>query len=222
MSIKTWSQALLGTAVAMAAGSGHAADAVFTNQGSFLASASGLQMESFETLAGRTLDAAPVVAPLMTLSVSLPGIGVQSAVNAPQTGYGASPSDGTHYVLVYAVATAPGVLTFDLARPSTAFGLTISDIGDGGARFVRLATDAGTYTSGVNVLSFSGGQASGASFFLGLTQDTPFTRVQLFTNGFDEAYGIDGVYVNAVPEPATWALWLGGAGLLAWRRRRVA
>lgn len=205
----------------------NAASQTFTSEANFLAAVPGLSMESFEALPGTPLGTAPVVTPLLSLSVSLPGLAVQTGPNTPQPGFDTAASDGSHYVLVYAAGTAPGTLTLTFARPVTAFGFTTSDIGDsaGRAGALRLTTSTGTYASGVAVLSLPEVLPSGATQFIGLSQSQPFTQVQLTFNGFDEAYGVDGIYLAtaAVPEPESWALLAAGlVGVVLQSRRKAS
>ena len=212
--------------IALCAAANAQASQTFTSEASFLTAVPGLKVESFEALEGTLLGPAPVVTPLLSLSVSVPGLAVQTGADTPQPGFGASASDGSHYVLVYGGAVAPGTLTITFAQPVTAFGFTSSDIGDSAspAGALRLTTNTGTYASGVDVLNLAAVRPSGATQFLGLAQAQPFTQVQLSFGGFDEAYGLDKVYLatSAVPEPGSWALMaLGLAGLAAWTRRKT-
>ncbi|MCV2351360.1 PEP-CTERM sorting domain-containing protein [Paucibacter sp. Y2R2-4] len=215
----------LALAAALAAGAhAQATTQTYSNEALFLAAVPGLTMESFEALDGTLLGSAPVITPLLSLSVSIPGIAVQTGANMPQSGYDASASDGSHYVLVYGGAVAPGTLTITFAQPVTAFGFTSSDIGDSSppAGALRLRTNTGTYASGVEVLSLTTSQPSGATQFIGLAQEQAFTQVQLSFGGFDDAYGVDEVYfaTAAVPEPASWALMAFGLLSLCLRARK--
>ena len=220
-----WSQTALKLATATLAvgcfsGTVAAADATFTSEPTFLAASGGLLMESFESLPGSVRALNPIVTPLMTLVPGVAAIGVQTGPTTPQDGFGASASNGSNYVSVYAPNAAPGTLTFNLAQPSTAFGFTLSDAAEV-AGFIRLATNVGAFSGGVDIYSFSSGQGNALQLFVGLTQDLPFTQVRLTLNGFDEAYGVDEVYITAVPEPTTaWSLAAGLLGVAAALRRR--
>ncbi len=196
-----------------------AADATYTVQADFDAATAGATTESFETLAGRALGLAAIVAPTLSISTTATPIAVQSAANSPEVGNGAFATDGTHYVLVYRPNLPQGSITFTLPGPSTAFGLALTDIGET-AGTITLSTNAGAYASGAQLLSFPPIVGNGAAYFAGLTQNTPFSVVTLTVTGIDESYGLDAVRVlAAVPEPASALTLLGGLFALAGLRR---
>jgi hypothetical protein len=214
----TW-RAALAMALVAATVPAQAANTTFTDQAAFLAATPGLVLESFEALAGSARGPGSIVTAGMTLVPGGAPIGVQTGADTPSEGFGAAATDGTHYISVYAPNAAPGTLTFNLARPATAFGLFIIDAGET-AGFIRLGTDTGAYAAGVDIHVFSRDLGNGRRDFAGLVQDQAFTQVTLTLSGLDEAYGVDAVYTNAVPEPgAAWSLAAGLAGL-GWLLRR--
>jgi len=212
-------RAALAMALVAATVPAQAVNTTFTDQAAFLAATPDLVLESFEALAGSARGPGPIVTAGMTLVPDGAPIGVQTDANTPSEGFGAAATDGTHYVSVYDQNKAPGALTFYLARPATAFGLTITDAGEV-AGFIRVGTNTGAFLSEVNFYEFPKDARNGLPYFVGLTQDQPFTEVTLTLTGLDEAYGVDAVYTNAVPEPGTaWSLAAGLAGL-GWLLRR--
>ena len=203
-------------------GLAHAANTTFTNEGSFVAAAGSTVVESFEALAGRSRVLSPVVTPLLTATPGTAPLGVQTAPDTPDNGFGAAATDGTHYLSIYLPNAAQGTLRFDLGSPSKVFGFNIIDVGEATGT-VTLRTNAGAFAGGVTLLSFPPTFGNGAVFFIGLTQDIAFTTVFLDVSGLDDAYGIDKVYIQAVPETASaWSLLAGLAalGLRARRRHR--
>ncbi|MFG6462419.1 PEP-CTERM sorting domain-containing protein [Roseateles sp. DXS20W] len=206
--------ALLGAATAQAA------DGSFGDAASFLASAGSTAMESFENQPGRRRELTPIDTPLFTIGTTTTPIGVQVGPDAPSTGFGAhAVGDGSRYLSVYLAGQPQGPITFQLAAPATAFGLYLVDVGETSGQII-FKTNAGAF-SGTGLSVDATPQPDGGVRFLGFTQTQAFTQVTLTVTGIDEAYGVDQVYVSAVPEPASALLMsLGLAGLLAARRRR--
>jgi hypothetical protein len=190
----------------------HAADTTFSSEAGFVAAAGATLIESFESLAGTARGLAPIAAPLLTVTTTSTPIGVQTGPDAPNSGFGAAATDGTHYVSVYLPNVSQGTIRIDLASPGKVFGFNIMDIGEVAGTLV-LRTDVGAFAAGVTLATYAGGSPSGTVFFYGLTQNTAFSSVFITVNGLDEAYGLDKVYVGAVPEPH--AALLMGAGALA-------
>lgn len=195
----------------------HAANATFNTEASFLAAAGSTQLESFETLAPSLRSNATVVAPLFSLTGLTAPIGVQSAADSPNDGYGATATDGTHYVTVYLPNQPQGTLRFDLVSPSTVFGFNIVDVGEISGT-LSLSTNSGAFTSDQILATYPPTFGNGNVQYFGLTQDQPFTQVFLTVTGLDDAFGIDKVSVSAVPEPTSALLLL--SGLVALRRRK--
>jgi PEP-CTERM motif len=194
-----------------------AADATFTTEAAFVAAAGSTRLESFETVAPLVRGNAPVVAPLFSVTGLTAPIGVQSAANTPNDGFGASATDGTRYLTAYLPNQPQGTLRFDLASPSTVFGFNIMDVGEVTGT-VSIRTNSGAFSSDTLLASYPPILINGNVQFFGLTQNLPFTQVFVTVTGNDDAFGIDKVSVSVVPEPATALLLLGG--LIALRRFR--
>jgi len=83
---------------------------------------------------------------------------------------------------------------------------------------------------GASVASFSFNPANDTAAFIGVWSDSPFDRVSIvettaLSGGENEFYGrfFSGSVAlppAPVPEPGTWAMLMGGLGLLAMTRRR--
>ena len=124
---------------------------------------------------------------------------------------------GSHYVSVYLPGLPQGSIRFDLAAPSTSFGLYLTDAGEADGQII-FRTNAGAFAGDLIVGVHPPLLANGNVRFVGFTQNQAFTQVTLTVTGVDDAYGLDGVYVSAVPEPASALLM--GLGLAAFRARR--
>ena len=205
--------------LAIAPWQAQAADGTFTTESAFAAAAGSTVMESFETLAGQARGLASVVAPLFTVSTSSTPIGLQVAPDSPLPGFGAAATDGSHYLSAYLPNLPQGTIRFTLLAPTTAFGFNLLDANEA-AGSVSLRTSAGAYANGVTLINSSGGAPNGNVLFVGITQATPFTTVDLTITGVDEAYGVDRVFLSAVPEPGQAALLLTGLTTLVCTARR--
>jgi hypothetical protein len=208
-------------ALSAAPGLAAAADQSFSSEAAFLLATGATSFESFESLAGAARSLAPIVAPLLTVTPIDAPVGVQTGPASPENGFGAVATEGSHYLSVYLPNLPQGSLRITLAAPATAFGFNISDLGET-AGTLTLQTNAGGFAGGLTLASYPALLGNGNVQFFGIQQDTPFTEILLTASGVDDAFGLDKLYVSAVPEPAHAALLLAGLGLLAGLRGRAA
>jgi PEP-CTERM motif len=201
------------------AGAAQAANSTFNTEASFVAAAGAAVIESFETTAPRSRSTASVATPRFTVSGGSTPIGVQNGADSPDPGFGALATDGARYLSVYLPNQPQGTLQFDLTQPTTSFGFNITDVGEA-TGVITLRTDTGAYIAGINLASFPPSFGNGNVQFFGLTQTVPFTKVFLTVTGLDDAYGLDKIYITAVPEPTTAMLLALGLAALVIKRRR--
>lgn len=196
-----------------------AAVTTYTDAAQFLAATGNPTAESFEQLTPKNRAFDPISVPGFSLTGLTAPVGVQNGADSPETGFGASATDGAQYLLIYLPGDAPGTLRFDLAAPAIGFGLYLTDLGEAGGT-LTVSTDLGEAQNTVTLANFSPALGGGSVLFFGFTQTTPFTQIFLSTNGIDEAYGLDQVSVQTVPIPAAGWLFLSGLLAVAGRYRR--
>jgi hypothetical protein len=198
----------------------------YTSEATFTSANPGLGFESFESVASRTRASTAVTVP--GLSVTPLGtalLGVQTGPDAPEAGYGTGATHGSRYLFSWLPGQPSGTLRFDFQTPTLAFGLNLTDLGEVTGE-IRLDTNNSGLPASTVVYTFGSSNlpGNGSVLFAGVSQDTPFSSDTLTITGVDEAYGVDKVYVQSVPEPGEWAMMLAGLVPLVGiaRRRRTA
>jgi len=121
---------------------------------------------------------------------------------------------------------AYGDTTIDFSKPVSAFGFYATDVADLGRGLTVLINggSGGVY----DLLSGSAG-SNGNLLFFGIASATPISSITFAGASRDDGFGFDDLIVGqsaaAVPEPATWAMFIGGFGLIGGamrRRQRIA
>jgi len=171
------------------------AQVFFDNETDFFNAAEELTLESFEGLGDTTFSNSPIVAGGLSITPNA----APARIRSTSTG-GHFATDGIRYI-ESGSGTESIELVFDLAEPSFAFGLSITDFGDngtGGLVFkIAMRPPEPFVVSGAPA-------ANGNLIFFGVVDSTPFSRVTLTTESFidDDGIGIDGVFTSAsVPQP---------------------
>lgn len=199
----------------------------YEDEAAFRSAHPGLGFESFESVAGRPRSGNAVTAGGLTVTPDGNALlGVQTGSLSPEDGFGSGATHGSRYLFSYLANQPTGTLRFDFTTPTRAFGLNLTDIGEVAGE-IQLQTDTSGLLEPLVVRSFDSGNLlpNGSVLFIGLSQDIPFSSVTLTITGNDDAYGLDKVYVQSVPEPGEWAMMLAGLvplAVMARRRRRSA
>jgi hypothetical protein len=192
----------------------------------FFLNLTGVGVETFEGIPSGTT--API-------ALTFPGAGTATlngtgSVSAGNDGVGRYPVSGSQYY--YAGSDN---FTIDFSSAISAFGFYGTDIGDFGGHLTLTLTGS----NGVTVLTVpntlgSGGSTSGSNLYWGFYDTTNTYTSIAFGNdsGGSDNFGFDDFSIGALtqvtpisaPEPASWAMMLGGFGLLGatMRARRTA
>jgi hypothetical protein len=216
---------LCGAGAALWTGQASAATQTYSDLGAFLAAAP--NATRVETFTGR--DGSGANAPGQVINATgFNGFAITGNRNRDYFGisHGGTVGniDGTHFLNWSGIDSHTGpTFTLVFEAPVTAFAFDFNDR-DGSDRYgITLST--GELFDAPPFAVFTG-----AGFF-GVRSDTAFTSVTFALanapGGILESFGIDNVRTNAgiapVPEPASWAMMIGGLGLAgAAARRRAA
>ncbi len=212
-------------AMAFSAAGAQAATTAYPSQSGFEAALDGdftlINLDALSGVVGKTFADTELATPFG--AAGLTSIGINSVVAAGNAGQNPTPRDR----LLANGATFGGQLAFDFATGVNGVGAWSNWI-DGGR--VRIFSGAGL-TGFIGEAGF-GGAPTGAfnAGFGGITSDVLIRSVQITCdfNGdfrcgvYDIQFGTFAVE-GGVPEPGTWALMIGGFGLMgaAIRRRRI-
>lgn len=198
----------LATALALCSPA-HAAFTVYTDEASFLAAVGEVQVQDFNAY---STDVAASGADLGDFSVN-----GNASLDAPDTTY---PVNGTANLRINTSYGGWADLRFD--NSLVAFGAWFYALPSGHA--IRVDADSlqgyGSYRH-VGQVDIGAGATLR---FIGVTSDSPFNRLIFLGQGCcSSGFALDDVAyassLSPVPEPASAALLLAGAGWLGWRRR---
>ena len=199
--MKVFYKAAMASMLAIAvAGTASAATTMYTDRAAFEAAAGALTTEDFSG------------APSSAFTY-----GVHGGTVAIAGGASSYAVNGTDYLDTDIAGTPidPGTLTITFTSAITAFGADFFSLNNNVPR---------TY---LNVGGTEFNPLPDSPAFLGFISDTGFTTVTFFNpldGGNDDHFGLDNLSYGAAPEPASWAMMLGGFGAIggAMRSRRKA
>ncbi len=191
----------------------------FSDEATFLAAASPVTLESFESLTLAVASNPPTDVGPFTVS-SNNHYGITASLYK-----GMHPTDGTNYLRAFhpeGSTTLPSVLTFSFDTPVLSFGVNITDFGESPVIDAQLTfgNDLGQEVV-IDETIVSPPNPDGNAMFFGFIGDAPFSTVTITAISGD-GVGYDEIYFQSVPEPSSIAmatLGLLGLGVLIWRRR---
>jgi hypothetical protein len=192
-------------------------------QAAFKAAAAAFGAVKTETFEGATVGTlSPVVLQDMVITTPAPNFGpgisgVNTGTIGNLYGFNVTPGGEKWYGFPNFAATQ-AFLTFKAPTNSLGFWLTGIQ-----AEFTA-SIDVELLDGSMETFSLPVNTVGGTQFW-GVVSDIAFTKVlavQTNNPGVADAFGIDDISYNVVPEPATWAMLIAGFGLVgaAARRRR--
>ena len=211
---------------------GAAASGPFPNsaaaEAAFLAAAGGfgaVATETFESQAPGYYSPVAVVGGSLAFVAPNFGSGYSgisnTQIDGPGTGvFGFNVTAGGDQWFGFPSFTPDGIATFTFFGPTNSFGFYSTGVQTAFTAAVKVVQNDGNQLIFDLPVNISGG----ASYF-GITDTVGFTSVSIINTsvtGQSDAWGIDNISYNVVPEPATWAMLITGFGLvgLSARRRR--